>query len=48
MQQAALVFDLDGTPVDSLRVPPQMLAPDAWLHQFVEIPPALARINRMS
>jgi phosphoglycolate phosphatase len=31
-----------------LRVPPQMLAPDVWLHQFVEIPPAIARINRMS
>ena len=29
-----------------LRVPPETLAPDAWLDQFADIPPALDRINR--
>jgi phosphoglycolate phosphatase len=29
-----------------LRVPAETLAPDAWLDQFAEIPPALERINR--
>ena len=29
-----------------LRVPPETLAPDAWLDHFTDIPPALHRINR--
>ena len=29
-----------------LRVPPETLAPDAWLDQFAGIPAALDRINR--
>src|SRR4029453_4312667 len=29
-----------------LRVPPETLAPDAWLDQFADIPPALDRIDR--
>jgi phosphoglycolate phosphatase len=29
-----------------LRVPPETLAPDAWLDQFADISPALDRINR--
>ena len=29
-----------------MRVPPETLAPDAWLDQFADIPPALDRINR--
>lgn len=29
-----------------LRVPPETLAPDAWLEQFAEIPTALDRLNR--
>jgi phosphoglycolate phosphatase len=29
-----------------LRVPPETLAPDAWLDQFADVPPALDRINR--
>ena len=28
-----------------MRVPPETLAPDAWLDQFADIPPALDRIN---
>jgi phosphoglycolate phosphatase len=28
-----------------LRVPPDMLAPDAWLDQFADIPPALDRMK---
>jgi phosphoglycolate phosphatase len=31
-----------------LRVAPETLAPDAWLDQFADIPPALDRINRES
>jgi phosphoglycolate phosphatase len=31
-----------------LRVPPETLAPDAWLDQFADIPPTLDRINRKS
>jgi phosphoglycolate phosphatase len=29
-----------------LRVPPETLAPDAWLDQFADIPPALDRIKK--
>ena len=29
-----------------LRVPPETLAPDAWLDQFANVPPALDRINQ--
>ena len=29
-----------------LRVPPETLAPDAWLDHFADIPPALDRLNR--
>jgi phosphoglycolate phosphatase len=29
-----------------LRVPPETLAPDAWLDRFADIPPTLDRINR--
>jgi hypothetical protein len=28
-----------------LRVPPETLAPDAWLNQFADIPPALDRMK---
>jgi phosphoglycolate phosphatase len=29
-----------------LRLPPETLAPDAWLDAFADLPPALDRINR--